>query len=284
MITHMPKYWSRHCLAAIFIALTCSVFLPAGCNTNKNLRVPELNSKLKEFSESNWDYLAALWPSDEELRRYRASVSIVPPDVVEGASSEIRTYIKKEWLPANLDNRLIPMKDWVRTQRFGTTTPIQFEYEVDVLIAEFSTKGYNIRIQEFPYAGVGVLISPVKPNEEIADIEDYISNSISTFLNFPPSKLGNIEYMLQHTQNGADRKIFYGKLTCEWNLDWDGVLSTDRGFTSYEQFRHRKWWNSMTVWTDGYSVFLCISASTPEDYVEPTPTARIDDFAVESRF
>ena len=283
-MSHVHKGCSRRCLTAILIGLACLVFLPVGCGAHKNLRVPELNSKLKELGESEWDYLGALWPSDEELRRYRASLSIVPPDVVENASSEIRTYIKKEWLPANLDNRLIPMKDWVRTQRIGTPTPTHFEYEVDVLIAEFSTKRYNIRIQDFPYAGVGVLISPVKPNEEIADIEDYISNSISTFLNFPPSKLGNIEYMLQHTQNGADRKIFYGKLTCEWNLDWDGVLLTDWGFTSYEQYRHRKWWNSMTVWTDGYSVFLCIRASTPEDYVKPTPTARIDDFAVRSRF
>ncbi|MDE0300687.1 MAG: hypothetical protein OXN17_18780 [Candidatus Poribacteria bacterium] len=283
-MSHVLKDCSRRCLQVVLIALACSALLPVGCGTNKNLRALELNSILNELGESEWDYLAALWPSDEELSLYRASLSIVPPDVVEGASSEIRTYIKKEWLPANLENRLIPMKDWVRTQRFGTPTPIHFEYEVDVLIAEFSTKGYNVRIQDFPYAGVGVLISPVKPNEKIADIEDYIGNSISTFLNFPPSKLGNIEYMLNHTQNGTDRQIFCGKLTCEWNLDWDGVLDTGRGFTSHEQYRHRKWWNSMTVCSDGYSVFLCIRASTPEDYVKPTPTARIDDFADKSRF
>ena len=199
-MSHVHKGCSRRCLAGdTHCTYLFNMLLPAECDTNKNIRVPELNSKLKEFSESNWDYLAALWPSDEELRRYRASLSIVPPDVVESASSEIRTYIKKEWLPANLENRLIPMKDWVRTQRSRyEPTPTHFEYEVDVLIAEFSTKRYNIRIQEFfPYAGIGVLISPVKPNEEIADIEDYISNSISTFLNFPPSKLGNIEYMLE---------------------------------------------------------------------------------------
>lgn len=139
-MSHVHKGCSRRCLAAILIGLACSTLPPAGCGTNKNLRVPELNSKLKELSEYNWDYLAALWPSDEELSRYRASLSIVPPDVVESASSEIQTYIKKEWLPANLDNRLIPMKDWVRTQRFGTPTPIHFEYEVDVLIAEFKHK------------------------------------------------------------------------------------------------------------------------------------------------
>lgn len=283
MMSHVHKGCSRRCLAAILIGLACLVFLPVGCGTNKNLRAPELNSKLKELGESEWDYLGALWPSDEELRRYRASLSIVPPDVVENASSEIRTYIKKEWLPANLDNRLIPMNDWVRRQRTVEPTPTHYECEVDVLIAEHSIQGYNIRIQEF-FPCVRVLISPVKPNKEIADIEDYISNSISTFLNFPPSKLGNIEYMLEHTQNGTDRKIFYGKLTCEWNLDWDGIRIKDGMFTGYEQFRHRKWWNSMTVCTDGYFIFLCISASTPEDYVEPTLTARIDDIADKSRF
>lgn len=279
---HVHKGCSRRCLAAILIGLACSTLPPAGCGTNKNLRVPELNSKLKELGESNGDYLAALWPSDEELRRYRASLSIVPPDVVENTANRIRTFVKKEWLPANLDNRLIPMNDWVRRERIVAPTPTYYEYEMDILIAEFSIKGYNIQIQDYPC--LGVLISPVKPNEEIADIEDYINNSISTFLNFPPSKLGNIEYMLNHTQNGADRKIFYGKLTCEWNLDWNGILIKDGMLTVYEQFRHRKWWNSMTVCTDGYFIFLCISASTPEDYVEPTHSARIDDFGNKSRF
>ena len=146
-MSHVHKGCSRRCLAAILIALACSTLPPVGCGINKNLRVPELNSKLKELGESNWDYLGALWPSDEELRRYRASLSIVPPDVVESASSEIRTYIKKEWLPANLDNRLIPMNDWVRRQRSVEPTPTNYECKVDVLIAEFSTKGYNIRIQ-----------------------------------------------------------------------------------------------------------------------------------------
>lgn len=281
-MSHVHKGCSRRCLAAILIGLACSALPPAGCGTNKNLRVPELNSKLKEVGESNGDYLGALWPSDEELRRYRASLSIVPPDVVENTANRIRTFVKKEWLPANLDNRLIPMNDWVRRERIVAPTPTYYEYEMDILIAEFSIKGYNIQIQDYPC--LGVLISPVKPNEEIADIEDYINNSISTFLNFPPSKLGNIEYMLNHTQNGADRKIFYGKLTCEWNLDWDGILIKDGMFTGYEQFRHRKWWNSMTVCTDGYFIFLCISASTPEDYVEPTHSARIDDFGNKSRF
>lgn len=281
-MSHNHRGYPRRCLAAILIGLACSTLPPVGCGTNKNLRVPELNSKLKEVGESNGDYLGALWPSDEELRRYRASLSIVPPDVVENTANRIRTFVKKEWLPANLDNRLIPMNDWVRRERIVAPTPTYYEYELDILIAEFSIKGYNIQIQDYPC--LGVLISPVKPNEEIADIEDYISNSISTFLNFPPSKLGNIEYMLNHTQNGADRNIFYGKLTCEWNLDWNGILIKDGMLTVYEQFRHRKWWNSMTVCTDGYFIFLCISASTPEDYVEPTHSARIDDFGNKSRF
>ena len=208
--------------AAILIGFTCSTLPPAGCNTNKNLRVPELNSKLKELGESKWDYLGALWPSDEELRRYRASLSIVPPDVVERASSEIRTYIKKEWLPANLDNRLIPMKDWVRRERIErivTPTSTRYALIVDALIAEFSIQGTNIQIQDRPC--LGVLIYPVKPNQEIAEIKDYINNSISRFLNFPPSKLGAIEYVLEHTEATRDRKLFYGKLLCEWDLAWD---------------------------------------------------------------
>ena len=263
---------------AIGITIFFSTLQPVECDINKNLWTPETYSKLKELGESNRDYLAVLWPSDEELRRYRASLSIVPPDVVEDAASRIRTFVKKEWLPTNFDNRLIPMKDWRRRQRIVAPTPTYYEYEVDALIAEFSIKGYNIQIQDFQWASVGVLISPVKPNKETADIEDHINNSISTFLNFPSSKLGNIEYMLKHTHNGTDKKIFYGKLTCEWNLAWDGIL------TNFEQYRHRKWWNSMTVCTDGYSIFLCISRSTPEDFVDPRHTARIDDFEATSRF
>ena len=273
---------------AIGMIIFFSTLQPAECDINKNLWTPETYSKLKELGEFKCDYQTALWPSDEALRRHRASLSIVPPDVVENTANRIRTFIKKEWLPTNLDNRLIPMNDWVRRQRFERfsptyerSSPAYYEYKTDVLIAEFSIKGYNIQIQDYPY--FGILISPVKPNEGIADIEGYINNSISTFLNFPPSKLDNIEYMLKHTQNGTDTKIFYGKLTCEWNLDWDGILIKDGLLTSFEQFRHRKWWNSMTVCTDGYFIFLCIRASTPEDYVA-TPTARIDDLGNKSRF
>ena len=259
---------------AIGITIFFSTLQHAECDINKNLRTPEIYSKLRELGESNsFDYWSALWPSDEELRRYSASLSMVPPDVVEDAASRIRTYLKKKWLPTNLDNRLIPMKDWVRRQRVVTPIRTRSRVIMDVLIAEFSIKGYNIQIQDFPC--LGVLILPVKPNKEIADIEDYISSSISTFLNFPLSKFGNIEYMLEHTQNGADRKIFYGKLTCEWNLAWDGILT--------KQYRHRKWWNSMTVFTDGYFIFLCISGSTPGHF-DPNRTPRITAFNDISRF
>ena len=271
-MSHVHKGCSRRCLAAILIGLACSALPPAGCGTNKNLRVPELNSKLKELSESNWDYLAALWPSDEELRRYRASLSIVPPDVVESASSEIRTYIKKEWLPANLENRLIPMKDWVRRERVVTPKGTRYALIVDALIAEFSIQGYNIQIQDRPC--LGVLIYPVKPNQEIADIKDYINNSISRFLNFPPSKLGSIEYVLEHTEATPDRKLFYGKLLCEWDLAWDEPFPLP--------IRPRKWWNSMRVCTDGNFIFLCTFGSTPENF-DPMP-ARISTTEDNPRF
>ena len=169
------------CLAAILITLACSALPPAECDINKNLRTSELSSKLDELADDNGIYLQAIWPSGGELARYGASLSVVPPAVAEGAASWIRRIVKERWVPTEIGEQLIAMKDWKRRERRVFADRTAFGVTVDALIAEFSRGGYNFQIQD-DGKYLGVLVYPVKPNRAAPSIEEYITDSISKFL------------------------------------------------------------------------------------------------------
>ena len=179
-------------LMAIVTTIFFSIHQSVESDINENLRTSEINSKLNELANDHSGYLKAFWPSDEVLIRNRVSLSIVPPAVVEDATGWIQRVVKHKWLPTDLDTQLIAVKDWVRRERRVEPQKVAFAVIVDALIAEFSINGYNIQLQENK-SGLGVLIFPVKPKQVSANIEDYITDSISKFINLPSSKLDNIE-------------------------------------------------------------------------------------------
>ena len=251
------------CLPAILITLTCSALPPAECDINRNLRAPEINSKLTELANGNGIYFQALWPGGGELARYGVSLSVVPPAVVEGAASWIRRIVKERWVPTEIGEQLIAMKDWKRRERCVNAERIAFGVIVDALITEFSRDGYNFQIQD-DGKSLGVLVFPLKPNGATPPIiEEYVTGSISKFLNVPPPKTGSLEYTLKYSRIGANKKIHYGQIWCEWD---------EQRQSSFEASKSQTWWNRMVVCTDGNFIFFSI----PEDLPNPNlrPTAR----------
>lgn len=250
----------RNLILAGVVTLMCALAAPAECDINRDLRTPELNSKLNELANDNGIYLPALWPSGGELTRYGVSLSVVPPTVVEGAASWIRRVIKDKWLPTEIDKQLIAMKDWKRRERRVTPDYVAFGVTVDALIAEFSRGGYNFQIQD-DGKSLGVLIFPVKPNRAAPSIEKYITGSISKFLNVPRAKLGSLEYTLRNSRIGENKKIHYGHVWCEWN---------EQKHSSFEASKSQTWWNRISVCTDGNFIFLSMLEDLPNPNLRPT--------------
>ena len=250
-MSHKPQ--PLPCLVAIAITLLCSTVQPAECDINKNLRTPELSSKLDELADDHSAYLKAIWPNGGELARYGVSLSVVPPSVVEGAASWIRRIVKERWVPTEIDEKLIAMKDWKRRGRRVYPGRVAFGVTVDALMTEYTLGGYNFQIQDDGKT-LGVLVFPLKPNGEAPSKEEYITDSISKFLKMPPSKLGSLEYTLKHSQLG-ENKIYYGTVWCEWDAQRN---------SSFEASKSQTWWNRMSVCTDGQFIFFSIPERLPD--------------------
>lgn len=249
----MRRESHRNLILAGIFALMSTLAIPAECDINKNLRTPELSSKLDELADDHSAYLKAIWPSGGELTRYRVSLAEVSPVVVEGAASWIRRIVKERWGPTEIDEQLIAMKDWKRRGRRVYPGRVAFGVIVDALITEYTLGGYNFQIQDDGKT-LGVLIFPLKPNGAALSIEEYITDSISKFLKMPPSKLGSLEYALTHRQPGDNNKIYHGTVWCEWD---------EQKNSSFEASKSQSWWNRMSVCTDGQFIFFSIPQHLP---------------------
>ena len=250
-MSYKHKLQPLPCLMATLFTLLCSVAMPLQSDISKNRRTQETYSKLRELGERKPVYLYALWPSDDELTSYRVDLSMLQPTIVEHTTSWIRRAIEGKWLPKEM--QLIAMKDWKRRERRVHARGTAYGVIVDSLITEFSLHGHNFQIQDSGKF-LGVLIFPVKPNRIASPIEDYITNSISKFLNVPPSQLGSIEYTLEYSGLEANEKIYYGVAWCDW--DWQKN-------TSWDTVKYQTWWNKMSVCTDGNFIFLGIPELLP---------------------
>ena len=184
-MSHKPQ--PLPCLVAIAITLLCSTVQSAECDINRNLRTPELNSKLDELADDHSAYLRAIWPNGGELARYQVSLSVVPPAIIEGAVSWIRRIIKDNWLPPEIDEKLIAMKDWKRRGRRVFSGRVAFGVTVDALMTEYTLGGYNFQIQD-DGNHLGILVFPLKPDGAAPSIKEYLTGSIAKFLNVPPSE------------------------------------------------------------------------------------------------
>lgn len=260
-MSHKHKPQPFPCLVAIAITLLHSAVKPAQSDISKNQRTQESYSILKELGEHRPIYLWALWPDDDELTSYRVDLSMLHPTIVEHAASWIRRGIKEKWLPTEM--QFIAMKDWKRRERRVHAQGIAYGVIVDSLITEFRLHGYNFQIQDSGKY-LGVLIFPVKPNRVASSIEDYITDSISKFLNVPPSKLDNIEYTLEYSQIGANENICYGEVRCD--QDWQKNPSSGAA-------NREPWWNLMYVCTDGNFIFLGIPEISPDPNFNRTAIA-----------
>ena len=249
----MRRESNRNLIAAGVVALMCALAIPAECDINKKLRTPELSTKLDELADDHSAYLKAIWPSGGELARYRVSLAEVPPVIVEGAASWIQRIVKERWVPTDIDEQLIAMKDWKRRGRRVFPGRVAFGVTVDALMAEYTLGGYNFQIQDDGKT-LGILVFPTKPDRAAPTIEEYLTGSISKFLNVPPAKIGGMVYTLKDSQLGEDGKIYYGQMWCEWD---------EQKNSSFEASKSQTWWNRMSVCTDGQFIFFSIPEHLP---------------------
>ena len=243
----MRRESHRNLILAGVFALMSTLVIPAECDINRNLRTPELSLKLDELADDHSAYLKAIWPNGGELARYGVSLSVVPPSVVDGAASWIRRIVKERWVPTEIDEKLIAMKDWKRRGRRVYPGRVAFGVTVDALMTEYTLGGYNFQIQD-DGNHLGILVFPLKPDGAAPSIKEYLTGteyltgSIAKFLNVPPPKTGSLEYTLKHSQLGENNRIHYGTVWCEWDAQRN---------SSFEASKSQTWWNRMSVCTDG---------------------------------
>ena len=260
-MSHKHKPQPLPCLVALAITLFYPAVKLAQSDISKNQRTQESYSKFKELGERKPVYLYALWPSDDELTSYRVDLSMLHPTIVEHTTTWIRRAIEGKWLPTEM--HLIAMKDWKRRERRVHPGGIAYGVIVDSLITEFSSRGYNFQIQD-DGKYLGILIFPAIPNRLTSSIEDYITDSISKFLNVPLSQLGSIKFALKYSQIGANEKICYGEVRCD--RDWQ---KNPRPGAANRETR----WNLMFVCTDGNFIFLGIPEISPDPNFNRTAIA-----------
>jgi hypothetical protein len=251
-MSHKPQ--PLPCLVAIAITLLYPAVKLAQSDISKNLRTPALSSKLDELADDSSAYLKAIWPNGGELARYGVSLSVVPPSVVEGAASWIRRIVKERWVPTEIDEKLIAMKDWKRRGRRVYPGRVAFGVTVDALMTEYTLGGYNFQIQD-DGNHLGILVFPLKPDGAAPSIKEYLTGSIAKFLNVPPPKTGSLEYTLKHSQLGENIRIHYGTVWCEWDAQRN---------SSFEASKSQTWWNRMSVCTDGQFIFFSIPECLPD--------------------
>ncbi|MDE0298632.1 MAG: hypothetical protein OXN17_08375 [Candidatus Poribacteria bacterium] len=254
---HVHEDFTWLYFTTIVIILVCATLKPVHSDINRMVRSHHFNTTLNKLADRNLVYLFALWPNDDEFTSYRIDLSTLPPTIVEHAASWIRRVVKHEWLPTEM--QFIAMKDWKRRERRVLPRVIAYGVIVDALITEFSLRGYNFQIQD-DGKHLGVLIFPVKPNQIASSIEDHITNSISKFFNISPSKLGSIEFTLKHSRIGANEKIYYGDVWCDWDKQKN---------TSCDAFKSQTWWNHMVVCTDGNFIYLHFDERLPNPNRHP---------------
>ena len=179
---------------------------------------------------------------------------MLPPAIVEHAGSWIRRIVKERWVPTDIDEQLIAMKDWKRRGRRVYPGRVAFGVTVDALMAEYTLGGYNFQIQDDGKT-LGILVFPLKPNGATPPtIKEYVTGSIAKFLNVPPPKTGSLEYTLKHSRLGKN-KIYYGTVWCEWD---------EQKNSSFEASKSQTWWNHMSVSTDGQFIFFSIPECLPD--------------------
>ncbi|MDY7011110.1 MAG: hypothetical protein SVV80_10220 [Planctomycetota bacterium] len=187
----------------------------------------------KEVSGLGLGYsMMCIWPTEKELAG-AIPLASVPGEVVDCAAKWVRTVLKEQWVPPELQRRFIAV-----SIRRNVIPPA----DVDHLIARYRAGAYKLQIME-DGGRLAILIIPEQAGRPEKSIEEHVSKSAQDFLRLPENCAGKIVVTLQRTTFGKDRVLGYGTID---------IASDDASGTTISP----SWWHRMWAWSDGRIVYL----------------------------
>ncbi len=82
------------------------------------------------------------------LAEHQVPASQVPEKVVKRARKWIGLTIRSEWLPSDLDSRLVPLRNFEKWEKLDEDGIVFSRCVADYLIAEYEIRGYRVVLME----------------------------------------------------------------------------------------------------------------------------------------
>lgn len=185
----------------------------------------ELSMKLKEHGN---EYKDAAWPKD--INSKKVDLTKVPDEILQSAINWMKTMIKDRYLPKEIKTK------WI----LGVHK--EDEPSADYLVLRYKIGGHKIQIQENGIA-VCVLIEPNSVSDN-PKTEEFVSNTIYEFLNYPKDKT-SLKFYLENFDCNHE-KIYFGTVDCAFDKN------------DKHAWGNRTWWNHTYIWTDGKKLYLAL--------------------------
>jgi hypothetical protein len=203
------------------------------------------------LAEKSGQFRNTAWPRD--IDNARVDSSRVPREVLAKTSGWLATMIRATYLPKDPNNWLIPIRK-PRPGSYlhekmpdGTTRKTHFPDKGfdDYLISSYSVRGHKFQIQENDVA-VHLLIDVSDTKLFSSHIEQFVTNALYEFLNYPLDHKAALDFKLENFK--------YGSQTV-----WFGIVNCDFDMQDNEAWSKRTWWNHTFVWTDGKRIYLSMA-------------------------
>jgi len=164
--------------------------------------------------------------------------ALPPPEIPEAvttyAAGWMRRVIREKWLPGDIEQRFLKIKDLRKLELFDKNGVLFSKWEGDYVAIRYPLQGHDILLQENGlYISVWVK-SPDKAPEG-GDINAWVAAAVDRFLCIPEAAAKTRKpLILDHTG-----PIYHGRL-----LHGDEKLN--------------EWWQQVWVCTDGHFIFMSV--------------------------
>ena len=220
--------------------------VPKAIAQNVQIVSDKLQLSLKQ---KGLEYVDSTWPKD--LDKAKVDKSKVPENIMAKTSKWLRTMIKSKYLPEDPNNWLIairkPKPGYFVVKRGPNgvrKVHIKEGGSIDYLIMRYSMVGHKLQIQENGSAFL-LLIEIHDPDVFNPQIEQFITDAIYEFLNYPEAQKEHLKFYLKSfTYN--KRRIYFGTVNCNFDRK------------NSEAWTKRIWWNHTYIWTDGKRVYFSL--------------------------
>lgn len=178
MLSHRIRRWRLFPAIAVFGVLCLSVARGDEkpiIKWNRDVTVP---IPPQQGSSPNplpkWKIKQMVWPSDDEIQKYSVAVEA---KVKESCMQWLNKFLYKDWIPSDMQNRLIAMKRWGVFKE--ESTPQQL---CDVFIVCIQQGHDIVRIQESPYNVVITFIDDRYVEQPRSDGKEYMIQAANRIL------------------------------------------------------------------------------------------------------